>query len=337
MVEPLTGHPAADRVTPDALVVEQDRGLVPLSTWVADAAVVAAGAGRLLQILTPSDSRITYPLELMLAEGGAQWIVRNGTDGFRDGFTGVPMGWTGTRFTPVDGPVPEVDTARDPAAGSLEVQVSTLHPATQEREAAELELGATAVAVTRALIGADPIGWGTAEPATQPWSSREVTAFCRDRAPAPTSLVVVAGGPARRAVGRLQVRRVTTGVLEEVRMAGPAARAVGPDAIDRLAQEVAATARSMLVAVHPLRVDGARAAEPSPPAVPYGLLVGASVVGERGVEHARSVASPVRLLAAGPGAPACWCRLDGGPGAPFEQLSAVVEHFGLGGTGSASF
>lgn len=321
----MAGHPAADRSTAEALVVEQARSLVPLSTWVTDAAVSAATDHRLLQVLTPAASRISYPLELLFGDGGGQWIVRDGADRFRDGFTGAPMGWTGARFAPIDGPVPDPDTGRDLATGGIEVHLSTLHPAN-----ATLELGATTAAAMRALTGAAPLGWGTAEPAAQPWSQREVTALCRDRAPDPTALVVVGGEPGRRAVGRLRVSRVTTGVLEEVRLAGPVAAAVGQDAIEELVEEVAGTTRTMLVAVHPTRTDGARPAEPSPPALPYGLLVGHPVVEQRGSDHARQApASSVRVLGRRSGTPACWCRFDGGPDAPYEQLAAVLEHFGV--------
>ena len=68
MVEPvsgpeqLSGHPAADRVTPEALVVEQSRSVVGLSTWLADAAVVARASRRLLQVL---DGRLD----------GREWIM----------------------------------------------------------------------------------------------------------------------------------------------------------------------------------------------------------------------------------------------------------------------
>jgi hypothetical protein len=321
--EQLPGHPAADRVTPEALVVEQSRSVVGLSTWLADAAVVARESRRLLQVLTPSDSRITYPLELLFAASGGQWVVRDGR-GFRDGFLGVPVGWNGARFAPVEGSVPEVEPL-DPAAGSLEVQITTLHPATSD-----LQLGASTAAVARALTGAAPLGWGTAEPATQPWSAREVTEFCRDRAPQPTALVVVAGEPGRRAVGRLEVTPVTTGVLEEVRLAGPAAAAVARATIDELVEDVAGSTRSMVVAVHPTRSEGLRPFRVSPPAVPYGVLIGPSVLADRGVDHAREApAVSVRLFGRRSGDPACWCRLDGGPTTSFEALDAVMRHFGL--------
>jgi hypothetical protein len=320
VVEPVS-HPAADRSTPQALVVEQARAVVGLSTWLADAAVVARETRRLLQVLTPPDSRITYPLELLFGAGGGQWVVRDGR-GFRDGFLGVPLAWDGARFVPVDGPVPDPEPL-DPAAGSLEVQVTTLHPAT-----AELELGASTAAVTRALTGGEPLGWGTAEPATQPWAAREVTEFCRDRGPDATALVVVAGEPGRSAVGRLEVTPVTTGVLEEVRLAGPAAGAVAQDAVDELVEDLAGSARSMIVAVHPTRAEGTRPSRVSPPAVPYGVLIGPSVLAARGVDHARAApATSVRVLGRRSGDPACWCRLDGGPTTSFERLSAVLRHF----------
>lgn len=320
MVEPLIGHPAADRVTKQALVVEQGRAVVPLTTWLAGAAVDASRAGLLLQIVTPDDSVLTFPLELMLAEGGGQWVVRDG-DGFRDGFTAVPLGWDGQRFAPVDGPVPDPVPR---AGGGLEVQVTTLHEADEQ-----LELGAAAEAVVRALTGADPTGWGVAEPVTERWSPRELTALCRARAPQPTGLAVVGGAPGRRAVGRLRASRVPEGVLEEVRMAGPSSALVSAAAVEELVSELAATARSMVVAVHPVRVDGERPARPSPPALPYGVLVGHPVLAERGADHARRApAGSVRVFGRRGTTPGCWCRFTGDVPA-FEQLTAVLRHFGM--------
>jgi hypothetical protein len=327
VVEPVTEleHPAADRITAEAVVVEQGRAVLGLSGWLADAAVAATGSGRLLQVVTPADTRITYPLELLFAEGGAQWVVRDGAGGFRDGFVGLPVGWNGLRFVPLDGTPPEPDPARRPADGSIELQVSTLHPA-----AADLQLGASAAVATRALTGADPLGWGTGEPATQPWSPRQVTELCHDRAPDPTALVVVGGGAGRRVVGRLRAERVTSGVLEEVRLAGPAAAEVGQDVIDGLVEDLAGRVRSMIVAVHPVRSGGTRPAELSLPATPYGILIGPTVLADRGVDHARRAPAPtVRVLGRRSGDPACWCRFTGGTGPAFEQLGAVLRHFDL--------
>ncbi len=125
-------------------------------------------------------------------------------------------------------------------------------------------------------------------------------------------------------LGRLRVTRVDTGVLEELRLSGPAARAVTQAALDGLAATLAALTpapRSMVVNVHPTRVGGLRPSRPSPPALPYALLVGSAEVARRGGEHAqRAPAGSVRLLDG-----AAWCRFPGA--APYEQLAATLEHF----------
>jgi hypothetical protein len=88
----------------------------------------------------------------------------------------------------------------------------------------------------------------------------------------------------------------------------------------------------MVVAVHPVRTGGTRPSVVSPPAVPYGILIGASVITERGVDHAREApAASVRVLGRRSGEPAAWCRLSGGPDpapSPWEQMIAVLRYFG---------
>jgi hypothetical protein len=312
-VQPLIeDHLGADRVTPEALVVEQERPVVALSAWLADAAAVAGRTGRVLQVLTPGTSRITYPLELLLAQAG-RWVVRHGS-GFRDGLTGEPVRWTGERFAAA-GPRTPQPVARA-AGGGLEVSVVHAH-----RAAADLQLGAVATAVVAALTGGAPRGWGVAEPATQPWSARELTRHCRGRAPEPTAVVMVGDG----AVGRMLVTRTEGGVVEELRLAGPAATGVRTAQVEALADALGGAVRRAVVGVHPARADGLRVAGAALPALPFGLLVGAEAVGERGAEHAAAApASTVRLVGGG-----AWCRFDGGEVAPFEQLTAVLAHFGM--------
>lgn len=320
MVEQVTWHPAADRATIEALIAEQDRSVVPLSSWLADAAAEAIATGRMLQVLTPSHGRITYPLELMLRDSGSQWIVRDGPERFRDGLTGVRMRWNGARFTTdLDAPPPDVERP-EPGSGDLEVQITTLHPASSS-----LELGASTEAAVRALTGSDPSGWGTSEPVTQPWSPREITTYCRDRAPTSTQIVVTGNG----VLGQILVERTDAAVREQVRLCGPRAGVVDASAVESLAADVAGSARSMIVAAHPGRFDGLRAGRFTMPALPYGILVGHPVVTELGVAHAEQV--PVTLTSIlGDGVrQACWCRLDAGPGRPYELLTAVLEHFGV--------
>lgn len=325
MVEPLTAHPAADRVTGEALVAEQFRTVVPASTWLVDAAKAAATTNRVLQVLTGAHDKITYPLELLLRDAAAEWVVQEGPGRFRDGLHGYAMAWNGSRFAPDLDAATAAPADPVPGSGDIEVQIATLHPAAES-----LRLGGSTEAAVQQLTGGQPAGWGIAEPATQPWSAREVTAHCRNRAPAATTLVVVGSG----VVGQLHVRRVDTGVLEEVRLSGPAAGRVPADAIEALAEKVAGTARLMVVAAHPGRRDGLRSSAPTLPALPYGLLIGHETVATAGLDHAsRTPAARVRLLGSG-GRTAAWYRLDGGQQAPFEQLTAVLRHFGLPADGN---
>lgn len=329
MGHPVTTHPAADVVTPQALIIEQDRNIVPLTHWISDAAAVARNTERRLQILTPPYSSITFPLELLIREYQAgQWVVRTpDRSGFVDGLTGRPLSWNGAMFAADGGgiPAPMMSAVRSLGAGSIELIIETLHPAS-----ATLRLGVSMVAAVTALTGAEPTGWGTAEPVSQPWSARELTAFCRTRAPRPTSLVVVGADPIRGVVGMLTVTRVTTGVLEEVRLIGPASRRANQDAVEQLAHQLATTARGMLVVVHPGRVDTTRASGSTMPILPYGVLLGHRAVGGYGLDHTSRSPIPhgVRLIGT-EGRRGFWCRLDGHPEGPFRALADILTHFGL--------
>jgi hypothetical protein len=325
---PVIGHPAADVTTPEALVVEQGRNVVPLSHWISDAALVAKNSGRRLQLLTPPYSRITFPLEVLIRECRAgRWVLRSTTDsGFVDGLTGQQMFWDGAKFAPITrgGGEPATGSASPSGVGSVELTIETLHSASEA-----LQLGASTVAAVIALTGAEPTGWGTAEPVSQPWSARELTDFCRARAPQSTCLVIVGGQPTC-VVGVLTVTVVTTGVLEELRLTGPPSVAVNQGTMERLADQVAATARTMLVAVNLGRADTTRSAGPTAPALPYGVLLGHQVVGRNGLDHAGGtpLARGARLVGA-ENRKGYWCRLDGDPEGPFSALTDVLVHFGL--------
>ena len=80
------------------------------------------------------------------------------------------------------------------------------------------------------VTGAAPLGWGTAEPANQPWSAREVTEFCRERAPQPTALVVVASGGIFAYTARLEMMLVGASAAASLRQTSlPSAYQVVPD------------------------------------------------------------------------------------------------------------
>ncbi|MGK5738713.1 DUF6177 family protein [Micromonospora sp. URMC 103] len=308
-----------DTITDRAVVLHQNRALVGLSPWLADAAVDAVRNGLMLQIVTPAGGFVTYPFESMLARAQGQWVVRDG-DQYRDGLTGLPLRWDGHRFSPANGSRPSgPPPASEPWTGGLEIQIVTLHPATEA-----LELGGSTEAAVRALTGDEPAGWGVAEPVTEPWSRRELTLFCRTRAPAPTSLTVVGGQGESAVLGVLTVERVDTGVREELRLAGPPLSAVEEASVEALADRLAGTARSMIVAVHPGRSGGVRSSTPSLPALPWGILVGRQ---EQALDSEPEVV-PGRALGRG-ARRAWWYRVDGGPGAPYENLTAVLRRYGL--------
>lgn len=315
----MSRHPAVDRVTPEVLVVEQDRSVVPMSTWMLDAVAAAIGSDRVLQLLTPAHSRLTYPLELLLRDANAEWVVRDEPERFRDGLAGFVLRWNGARFAPDLDAQPAEPVDSDPGSGDLELQLSIVHTA---REG--LELGATAESAIRAVTGAQPTGWGVAEPVSQPWSRREITAHCRERVPQPTNLVVVGEGT----VGRFSVQRTDIGVVERLRLCGPPAGAVGQDAIESLVADVADQARSLIVAAHPGRLHGLRSSAQTLPALPYGILIGHSVIAERGLGHARRAPGASRVVGAAP-RQSVWCRLDQGPAQPYEALHTVLNHFGM--------
>lgn len=320
MVEPITWHPAADDVTTEAVIIEQDRGFIPLSTWLLDA---ITSSDKVVQIVTPTGSRLTYPLELLLYDTHTEWIVCENQGGFRDGLAGFAVQWNGQRFVPdlenlstdVEEPIPGV--------GDLQ-----LHFTTVQRTSDTTRLGAGAETAIQAITGTKPLGWGVAEPASQPWSPRELTAYCRERAPRTTFLVIVGDG----VVGRIVVERVDTGVLERVQLSGPQAGSVAQETVDGLAAELAdGGVRSLIVAAHPGRLGGYRSSVPTFPALPSGILIGHSALAGCGRNHAEKCPIPVRMVGRGR-QPAAWYRLDDTHTPPYEALAMILEYFDLSAT-----
>ncbi|HZA80953.1 MAG TPA: DUF6177 family protein, partial [Actinomycetes bacterium] len=93
-------HPAVDVVTGRVAVVLQDRPVVPLTAWLADAARQCAGSGRGLQVVTPPGSRLTTPLRFALDGPDTRWVVRDGGGSCHDGLTGRLLHWDGGAFVP---------------------------------------------------------------------------------------------------------------------------------------------------------------------------------------------------------------------------------------------
>lgn len=207
-------HPTIDVLSERVAVVIQNRPVVSFSSWLADALRACTEAERGLQILTPAGSRLTMPLRLVLSGPNSRWVVRDPAGGFYDGLAGTVLAWDGSAFVP-DG---EVRLApfftREVVPGSCQVMVSATvrHPATET-----LCLGGIAEVLCRELTGAPPGGWGTSEPMGTPWQPEVLTALCRERAPGSTWIAFVGEpGAVHRAVGTVQVSRVTSGVEEAV-------------------------------------------------------------------------------------------------------------------------
>ena len=205
--------------------------------------------------------------------------------------------------------------------GSVRLDITRVDPVT-----ASAEIGGTASAAITALTGAAPSGWGAGEPVSEPWSPRQLTAFARDRAPLPTSVVVTAGS---EAAGLFEAEPVASGVHTRLRLALGAAGPPGPGflaSLDALAETLAAEdAHAMLVAWQPGRADATREAGPQQPGVPVGLFAGHEIVSARGVEHARAAPAEATAIVGSGSRQACWCRF--GTERPHQVLVEVMNHF----------
>ncbi|WP_255430155.1 DUF6177 family protein [Streptomonospora sp. PA3] len=71
-----TDHPALTRATDRVAIAVQDRPVVPLSTWLADAVAVHGRAGRGFQLVTPAQTRLPHELAALLENPMARWVVR---------------------------------------------------------------------------------------------------------------------------------------------------------------------------------------------------------------------------------------------------------------------
>ncbi|MFD4754083.1 DUF6177 family protein [Streptomyces sp. NPDC058426] len=356
---PDTGIPAVDVLTPRALVVMQDRPVVPLSTWLADALRHAADGDRALQLVTPPASRLTLPLRTALRGLPHRWVVRDERQGLYDGLSGVRLRWSGGIFGPdLDerGAAILVEPFREPVAGAVRQLV--LQARTRHHPDAELLLGGALEAVFRRLTGAAPRGWGTAEPAGNPWSRRQLTELARARAPRPTLLTVVGAG----ALATVRVLRTREGVEEDVTVvvgdtstAGEGSRAgdgrgagagsdavgpdavgpdamgpdaVGPDAVEGVARELHARHGlvSLLASYRSGRADLTVPARFEAPPVPVRLLVP-----EDSARGGAGIPASVRL-GAGTGAARLYRLGDGSDAvAAWRALERLTGEGGAGG------
>jgi hypothetical protein len=208
----VSAHPAVDAVTDKAMVVIQDRVVVPFSQWLGDALRVCTETGRGLQIVTPLHSRLSMPLRLVLTGPNSRWVVRDDSvGGYYDGLSGVPLHWDGAAFVPIRDArdyAPAYTTRPQDLIGA---QLTLTFQVRQEQPAA---IGAAVEQLCLALTGQEPAGWGTAEPAANQWRRDDVAGLYQRRAPRATWLTVVGGGR-RAALGTMLLAPAHGGGVEE--------------------------------------------------------------------------------------------------------------------------
>lgn len=192
---------AIDVMTPQAMLVLQDRPVMALSPWLAEALAECTASGRGLQIVTPVESRLSMPLRV--AGPAVRWVVRDdpANGGYYEGLTGRPLHWDGSAFVPV----PE---ARDYApgfvtrpAGAVGAQLTLTYRA---RHAAHSVLGGQVERLIHLLTGRPPEGWGDAEPVAHLWNRADLTSQVRERADPITRLIAVGAGGGRTAMAVME-------------------------------------------------------------------------------------------------------------------------------------
>jgi hypothetical protein len=273
-----------DAVTPKAIIMFQDRPIVSMSSWLLETTSVAEEAQRTLQIVTPPTTRITHAVRTQIP---ATWVVKGNQETY-DGLTGRVLIWDGDLF------VPEPGTKRlsrewlrkldGPPRAALQLTARVRYPAAERTVVG----GATEYLLTE-LTGEPPAGWGTEEPASQPWSTEELTRFCRRWAPRRTMLTVVN----KQANGTLEVAVRPAGLEElitvAIRYQGPEAplpEAIFPT-VRRLAEEFDLV--SMLLIGVGATADACLPARYTGLADPVALAIGADGRAAMGPEAAEAI------------------------------------------------
>jgi hypothetical protein len=204
-------HPAADALTSKAMVVLQDRPIVPFTTWLAEGLRLCSETHRGLQVVTPPDSRITMPLRLVLTGPNSRWVVR-ADDAYYDGLTGVPLLWDGAAFVVDPAARAYAPGYTTPPTGPIGAQLTITF---RVRHTAETVIGGAAEQICRSLTGEPPGGWGTSEPATGVWRVEDLAEMFSSRVSTAIWLTVVGGGEGRSPVVGTMLLSQVDGAAEE--------------------------------------------------------------------------------------------------------------------------
>ncbi|MFF9571920.1 DUF6177 family protein [Streptomyces sp. NPDC014685] len=335
---PAAAQPAVDALTDKVAVIIQDRPVIAMTAWLADAFRAAANAELGIQIVTSPGAMLSPAVRNSLSGWPSRWVVQDEKDGYYDGLSGAVLRWQHGMFAPVESPDAGPDDLRTPVAASygevsdtgecqLALTFRTVHPADDR-----LVLGGALEAVWQELTGTDPAGWGTAEPASLPWSLRRLTDVAFERSPEPTWFVVV-GGPDRPGLATLRVSRTKGGVEEEVTLAFGYGPGEEPplEALPRAA-EVLATRhhlQSMLVQIRKARRDLAVPPRFEGPGVPVAFVLGAEEVREMPGDRARRTPLAEPPVQLGPKTrPALYYPLPGDPSdlSGWQDFERLMRH-----------
>lgn len=321
-----------DVLTDRVAVVMQDRPVVAMTSWLSDALRTCLGSGRGLQIVTPAHCRLTLATRTLLSGTDTRWVVRDEAQGYYDGLSGAVLRWQDGAFQPVDAPPGETPVARafvdlpDHGETQLILSLRTLRPADNE-----LVLGGALETVWRTLTGQPPVGWGTAEPVSLPWSRRELTDLAHRRSPTGTWAVVV-GTPEQPAVATVRVARTVDGVEEDVTLVlgYPAGEQPPLEGIPALATELVCRhdVQSLLVQRRAARRDLTVPAHFEAVPIPVGFAIGPDAVHRTGLEYARRPPIPGAPLPLGPtGRPGLLYPLgDGTTAGAWSALQLLMRH-----------
>lgn len=330
-------HPAVERTADRALLVAQDRDVVPFSSWLSDA-VATHGRTRMIQVLTPPTARLTYAMRTFASGSLGRWVVQGFDGGYFDGITGLPVYWDDEYgFRAVEEPTGPTPAAGEPNAEPvpgflagyaeetgthLVVEASVLHCdpfAAAPGRAAEI--------VAEHLAGTTPASWGPHEPTLRAWDPEQMGGFVRERAPKPAILYLSGPlGEGSRFSGQIHMARRGPRFLERVSMAagyaGEDAVPFGalPDLVEALAAE------GGLEALRVRRIPGRRDVTYVPvwagPAVPVGLAIGPERLRWIGADRAQAGPIAGTLLGHGAGQ-AVWYPVVGEVHAPLRAMDLL--------------
>ncbi|MGP3927878.1 DUF6177 family protein [Streptomyces sp. 8N616] len=333
---PDAAPPAVDVLTDKAVVVIQDRPVIAMTSWLADALRTATASDRTLQIVTPNTACLTLPTRSALGGHPNRWVVQDEKVGYYDGLSGAVLRWQDGAFAPARskaGTTPVAEAFANNADNGdcqLILSLRTQHPADEH-----LVLGRTLVTAWHHLTGTPPAGWSTAEPVNLPWSTRQLTDLARNRAPDPTWLIAI-GHPDRPALATLRITRTTAGVEEDIALTLGYGEAETPplDAIEPLTEALATehNLTTMLTSLRPARRDLTIPPHFEPSPNPIAFTLGAEAVHDIGLPHARR--PPLNLTPTQLGSaarPALHYSLgDGTAPQAWTTLRQLTQHLRLG-------